>query len=190
MENADTSVTGSLKSRGPNAHVSLTGGSMNFQASTHSVSGQGMTSQVCGAQCLSSHVCRGWARALLEGEGGHWGQSQGGRRAVTGDVQAVEGGGFWRLGMRLGAGFGVWERLWGRVSAVGRGEGVPPPLFKRFPGLGVGITRAELWFGIARAPRTKVPAPDVRSRNHHRGLASAPRSCTGASQASQAHKIR
>ena len=37
------------------------------------------------------------------------------------------GGGYWRLGMRLGAGVGVWECLWGRVRAVGRGEGGTPP---------------------------------------------------------------
>ena len=29
--------------------------------------------------------------------------------------------------MRLGVGVGVWECLWGRVSAVGRGEGGSPP---------------------------------------------------------------
>ena len=54
------------------------------------------------------------------------GQFQSGCRAVTEDVQAVGGGGFWRLEMRLGAGVGVWECLWGRVRAVG--GGVPPPL--------------------------------------------------------------
>ena len=79
----------------------------------------------------SNAQCR--AGLCLKGMGGHWGQSQGGRRAVTGDVQAVEGGGFWRLGMRLGAGFGVWECLWGRVSAVGRGEGGTPPPLQAIP---------------------------------------------------------
>ena len=76
-------------------------------------------------------------RALLEGEGAPSGQSQSGCRAVTGDLKAVGGGGYWRLEMRLGADVGVWECLWGRVSAVGRGEGgnPPPPLFKRFPAL-------------------------------------------------------
>ena len=63
------------------------------------------------------------------------GQSRSGCRAVTGGVKAVGGGGYWRLGMRWGAGVGVWECLWGRVSAVGGGRGVPPPPFKRFPAL-------------------------------------------------------
>ena len=30
-------------------------------------------------------------------------------------------------GNAVGAGVGVWESLWGRVSAVGRGEGGTPP---------------------------------------------------------------
>ena len=64
------------------------------------------------------------------------------------------GGGFWRLEMRLGAGVGVRECLWGRVSAVGGGGegggysrpsssdslgggpggGYPPPLLPRGSG--------------------------------------------------------
>ena len=89
-----------------------------------------------------------WAqnRAVLEGEGGPSGQSQSGCTAVTGDVKAGGGGGYWRLEMRLGAGVGVWECLWGRVRAVGEGGGgyplcdipwgypPPPTPFKRFPG--------------------------------------------------------
>ena len=73
----------------------------------------------------------GGGRALLEGEGGPSGQSQSSCRAVTGDVKAVGGGGFWRLEMRLGYGnaFRVESAQWGG------GRGVPPP-FKRFPGGG------------------------------------------------------
>ena len=33
------------------------------------------------------------------------------------------GGGFLAVGNAVGAGVGVWECLWGRVSAVGRGGG-------------------------------------------------------------------
>ena len=42
------------------------------------------------------------------------------------------------VGNAVGAGVGVWECLWGRISAVGRGEGGSPPpnLLKRFPGVG------------------------------------------------------
>ena len=35
--------------------------------------------------------------------------------------------------MRLGAGFGVWKRLWGRVSAVGEGGAPPPPPLQAIP---------------------------------------------------------
>ena len=51
-------------------------------------------------------------------------------------MKAVGEGGYWRLGMRLGAGVGVWECLWGRVSAVGRGEGGSPPPLQAIPCIG------------------------------------------------------
>ena len=35
-------------------------------------------------------------------------------------------GGYWRLEMRLGLVLGYGNAFWGRVRAVGRGEGVPP----------------------------------------------------------------
>ena len=51
---------------------------------------------------------------------------------ITGDVKAVGGGGgYWRLEMRLGAGVGVSEWLWGGVRAVGESGTPPPPRFKR-----------------------------------------------------------
>ena len=76
----------------------------------------------------------GGGRALLEGEGGPSGQSQSGCRAVTGDVKAVGGGGFWRLEMRLG--YGNAFRVESAQGGGGRGEGGNPPPFKRFPGGG------------------------------------------------------
>ena len=58
------------------------------------------------------------------------GQSRSGCRAVTGDVKAVGGwavtGGWECDGGRV---LGYGNAFWGRVSAVGRGEGgTPPPL--------------------------------------------------------------
>ena len=54
------------------------------------------------------------------------------------------GGGFWRLEMRLRADVGVRGFLWGRVSAVERGEGGTPPPFKRFPGWRQGLWQAKV----------------------------------------------
>ena len=41
---------------------------------------------------------------------------------------------FLAAGDAVGAGVGVWESLWGRVSAVGRGEGGTPPPLQAIPG--------------------------------------------------------
>ena len=72
------------------------------------------------------------ARALLEGERGH----RGSPGAVAERLQSGQGGcesgwgrRFLAVGNAVGAGAGVGECLWGRVSAVGEGgRGVPPPL--------------------------------------------------------------
>ena len=73
------------------------------------------------------------AGLCLKGRGAI-GQSESSCRAVAEDVTAVGGGGYWRLGMRLGAGVGVWECLFGVETVQCRGgRGAPPPPFKRFP---------------------------------------------------------
>ena len=75
--------------------------------------------------------CLALCRALLEGEGCDRRNSRAvqsghrGREAVGGRLLAV--------GNAVGAGVGVWERLWDRVkTGVVGGRGVPP--LKRFPG--------------------------------------------------------
>ena len=104
---------------------------------------------------------RGEGRAGLclkgRGGGGAPGQSQSGCRAVTGDVKAVGGGGFWRLEMRLrlvlryGNAFGVESVQWGG------GRGVPPPR----------LSSDSL--GAGEEPRPPGPDPhDVhRPATHH-----------------------
>ena len=74
------------------------------------------------------------ARALLEGGGGvPSGQSQSGCRAVTGDVNAVGGGGFWRLGMRLGLALGCGNAFGVESGQWGRGGTPPPPSSDSLP---------------------------------------------------------
>ena len=66
----------------------------------------------------------GGGRALLEGEGGPSGQSQSGCGSGHRGCESGWGKRF----LAVGDAVGVWECLSGRVSAVGRGEGGPPPL--------------------------------------------------------------
>ena len=54
-------------------------------------------------------------------------QSQSGGRAVTGDVKAVGGGGFWRLEMRLGLVLGYGNAFGGESVQWGGGRGDTPP---------------------------------------------------------------
>ena len=71
-------------------------------------------------------------RALLEGEGAIGAvleRLQSGHRGC----ESGWGGRLLAVGNAVGAGVGVWECLWGRVSAVGRGEGVTPPPFQAIP---------------------------------------------------------
>ena len=73
-------------------------------------------------------------RALLEGEWGPSRQSRSGCRAVTGDVKAVGGGGFWRLEMRLGLVLGYGNALGVESGQWGGGEGgAPPPPLQAIP---------------------------------------------------------
>ena len=83
------------------------------------------------------------------------------------------------VGNAVGAGVGVWECLWGRVSAVGRGEGgapPPPPPFKRFPAWGCGRDadrgrrpflsdppNAPIWGPVARGLATACPCAQILS---------------------------
>ena len=63
--------------------------------------------------------------------GGPSGQSHSGCRAVAGDVKAVGGGGFWRLGMRFGLVLGYGNAFGVEAVQCGRGRGVLPlPPFK------------------------------------------------------------
>ena len=73
------------------------------------------------------------------------GQSQSGCRAVTGDVQAGWGGGFWRLEMRLGLVFGYGNAFGVELVQWGRGP------FKRFPTLPL------------RPPKASKPPPQPRA---------------------------
>ena len=60
-------------------------------------------------------------------------------------------GGYWRLEMRLGAGVGVWECLWGRVSAVSTRRG--PPHVSLYCGC---------LFGLMRHPGTATAVAEAR----------------------------
>ena len=68
----------------------------------------------------------GRGRALLEGEWGAIGAVP--ERLQSGHRRCESGWGrrFLAVGNAVGAGVGVWECLWGRVSAVGRGDGDTP----------------------------------------------------------------
>ena len=77
------------------------------------------------AETVHTRACHPLPRALLEGEGGPSGQSQSGCRAVTGDVKAVGGDGFWRLEMRLGLVLGYGKAS--GVESVQWGGGYRPP---------------------------------------------------------------
>ena len=64
------------------------------------------------------------ARASLEGEGGAIGAVPKRLQSGHGGCESGWGvGGYWRLEMRLGAGVGVWDCLWGRGRAGVLGGG-------------------------------------------------------------------
>ena len=73
---------------------------------------------------LPSHVVQGGrAGPCLKRRGVRSGKVRSGCRAVTGDVTAIRGGGYWRLAMRLGLVLGYGNAFWGRVSAGVLGGG-------------------------------------------------------------------